>query len=87
MNERTKAIIRLAVQAVLIINMALTLAGKNPITVDASALTDWLTTAVTAASSVWVWWKNNNVTEAAVYAQKSLDVLKSNPTDDGEQEE
>ena len=85
MNERTKAIIRLAVQAVLLINMALTLAGKNPITVDESALTDWLTTAVTAASSVWVWWKNNNLTEAAQYAQKTLEVLKSGPTDDGEQ--
>ena len=86
-NGKAKAIIRLIVQMVLLINMGLTLAGKNPLDVDETALTDWLTTAFTVASSVWIWWKNNNVTEAAVYAQKSLDVLKSNPTDDGEQEE
>ena len=38
MNEKTKAIIRLVVQAVLLFNMALTLAGKNPLAVDESAL-------------------------------------------------
>lgn len=86
MNERSKAIIRLIVQMVLLINMGLTLAGKNPLDIDETALTDCLTTVVTVASSVWVWWKNNNMTEAAAYAQKSLEVLKSNPTDDGEEE-
>jgi SPP1 family holin len=86
MKEKTKAIIRLIVQMVLLFNMGLTLAGKNPLDIDETALTDCLTTIVTVASSVWVWWKNNNVTEAAAYAQKSLEVLKSNPTDDGEEE-
>lgn len=86
MSERTKAMIRLIVQMVLLINMGLTLAGKNPLDIDETALTDCLTTIVTVASSVWIWWKNNNVTEAAAYAQKSLEVLKSNSTDDGEQE-
>lgn len=86
MSERTKAMIRLIVQMVLLINMGLTLAGKNPLDIDETALTDCLTTIVTVASSVWIWWKNNNVTEAAAYAQKSLEVLKSNPTDDGEEE-
>lgn len=86
MKEKTKAIIRLIVQMILLFNMGLTLAGKNPLDIDETALTDWLTTAFTVASSVWVWWKNNNMTEAAAYAQKSLEVLKSNPTDDGEEE-
>ena len=84
MNEKTKAIIRLVVQAVLLFNMALTLAGKNPLAVDESALTDWLTTTVTALSSIWIWWKNNNVTKHAQYAQQSLNELKKVHIDDGE---
>lgn len=76
MNEKTKAIIRLVVQAVLLFNMALTLAGKNPLAVDESALTDWLTTTMTAISSIWIWWKNNNVTKHAQYAQQSLNEMK-----------
>lgn len=84
MNEKTKAIIRLVVQAVLLFNMALTLAGKNPLAVDESALTDWLTTTVTAISSIWIWWKNNNVTKHAQYAQQSLNELKKVHIDDGE---
>ena len=84
MNEKTKAIIRLVVQAVLLFNMALTLTGKNPLAVDESALTDWLTTTVTAISSIWIWWKNNNVTKHAQYAQQSLNELKKVHIDDGE---
>ena len=84
MNEKTKAIIRLVVQAVLLFNMALTLTGKNPLAVDESALTDWLTTTVTAISSIWIWWKNNNVTKHAQYAQQSLNELKKVHFDDGE---
>lgn len=81
MNEKAKAIIRLIVQAVLLFNMALTLAGKNPLTVDESALTDWLTTTMTAISSIWIWWKNNNVTKHAQYAQQSLNEMKKTHVD------
>lgn len=84
MNEKTKAIIRLIVQAVLLFNMALTLAGKNPLTVDESALTDWLTTTTTAISSIWIWWKNNNVTKHAQYAQRSLNEMKKTHVNNGE---
>lgn len=84
MNEKAKAIIRLIVQAVLLFNMALTLAGKNPLTVDESALTDWLTTTITAISSIWIWWKNNNVTKHAQYAQQSLNELKKAHVDNSE---
>ena len=84
MNEKSKAIIRLIVQAVLLFNMALTLAGKNPLTVDESALTDWLTTAVTGISSIWIWWKNNNVTKHAQYAQQSLNEMKKTHVDNSE---
>ena len=60
-NEKTKAIIRLIVMAVLMVNMGLTVAGKNPIPLDETALTEWLTVAVAGISAVYSWWKNNNV--------------------------
>ena len=84
MNEKTTAIIRLIVQVVLVANMALTLAGKNPIPLDETALTEWLTVAATGISSIWIWWKNNNVTTHAQYAQQSLNELKKVHIDDGE---
>lgn len=86
MNEKSKAIIRLLIQAILLVNMCLTLTGNNPIPFDESAVTDWLMTTVTAVSSIWIWWKNNNVTKHAQYAQQSLNELKKTHVDDGEVE-
>lgn len=75
-NEKTKAIIRLIVMLVLTANMALTVAGKNPIPLDETALTEWLTVAAAGISAIWSWWKNNNVTEKAQEAQNTLRGLK-----------
>jgi len=75
-NERTKAIIRLIVMAALMVNMVLTVAGKNPIPFDEAALTEWLTVAAAGLSTLWSWWKNNNVTAAAQEAQNTLKAIK-----------
>lgn len=45
----------------------------------------WMNLALSAASLVvlgYVWWKNQNVTEAAQEAQRTLDYLKDNPVGD-----
>lgn len=75
-NQRTTAIIRLIVQAILLVNMGLTLAGKNPIPFDEATVTEWLTVAAAGISSIWTWWKNNNVTKKAQEAQTILKGLK-----------
>ncbi|MEE0745747.1 MAG: phage holin [Anaerovoracaceae bacterium] len=75
-NQRTNAIIRLVVMAVLMVNMVLTLAGKNPIPLDETALTEWLSVAAAGLSTLWSWWKNNNVTAAAREAQNTLKAIK-----------
>lgn len=75
-NDRIKAIVRLAVQVVVLANMMLTLAGKNPIPFDETTFTEWLTVAMTGISSVWIWWKNNNITSAACEAQGTLEQIK-----------
>lgn len=83
-NEKTKAIIRLIVMAVLMVNMGLTVAGKNPIPLDESALTEWLTVAAAGISAVYSWWKNNNVTKQAQQAQAVLNELKTGKTEESE---
>lgn len=75
-NQKRDAIIRLIVMAVLMINMVLTLAGKNPIPFDEAAVTEWLTIAAGGLSAIWSWWKNNNVTTAAQEAQNTLKAIK-----------
>ena len=84
MNEKIKAIIRLIVMAVLMINMGLTVAGKNPIPLDENALTEWLTVAAAGISAVYSWWKNNNVTKQAQEAQTVLNELKTGKTEESE---
>lgn len=71
MNELSKAIIRLLVTFVLVLNAGLTAKGLNPIPFDESAVTDVLTQLFAAGSIVWSWWKNNNVTKKA-RAQKDI---------------
>ena len=71
MNELSKAIIRLLVTFVLVLNAGLTAKGLNPIPFDESAVTDILTQLFAAGSIVWSWWKNNNITKKA-RAQKEI---------------
>lgn len=71
MNELSKAIIRLLVTFVLVLNAGLTAKGLNPIPFDESAVTDVLTQLFAAGSIVWSWWKDNNVTKKA-RAQKEI---------------
>lgn len=85
-NEKTKAIIRLIVMAVLMVNMGLTVAGKNPIPLDESALTEWLTVAAAGISAVYSWWKNNNVTKQAQQAQAVLNELKAGKSEESEEQ-
>ena len=77
-NEKVKAIIRLIVTAALMVNMGLTIAGKNPIPFDEAQLTEWLTVAASGLSVIWSWWKNAPMTKAAQKAQDVLDSEKAN---------
>lgn len=83
-NETTKAIIRLIVAAILMINTILTMKGINPIPFDETAFTELATQIASGLAMIWVWWKNNNVTKSAKYAQESLNELKKTHIDDGE---
>ena len=79
-KERRNARVRLAVQLLVVINMALTLSGKNPIPVDETALGDWLSIGLTGVMSIWTWWKDAPMTENALKAKTYHRALK----EDGE---
>lgn len=83
-NERRKALVRLIVMVILTTNMALTLAGKNPLPLDENLLAEWLSVGLAGLSVVWGWWKDNPVTRPAQEAHKVLEVLKTDFKDDGE---
>jgi len=84
-NETLMAFIRLIVTIVFAINAVLTAKGMNPIPFDESVFTELATYAASAISGLWVWWKNNNVTEKAKYAQETLIALKTDFIEDGEE--
>ena len=75
-NGRPQAITRLIVTAVLFINAILTAKGINPIPLDESAVGEVVSMIALAISTLWAWWKNNNITETALYWQRKKEDSK-----------
>ena len=69
-NGRAQAITRLIITAVLFVNAILTAKGINPIPLDESAVGEVVSDIALAISTLWAWWKNNNITENALYWQR-----------------
>ena len=69
-NEKVKAIVRFIVGAILLLNMGLTMTGRNPVPFDETAVTEWLTMGISGLGTIYTWWwKNNNMTKTAQEAQ------------------
>lgn len=75
-NGRAQAITRLIVTGVLFINAILTAKGINPIPLDESAVGEVVSMIALAISTLWSWWKNNNITTEALYWQKQKERVK-----------
>lgn len=70
-KESLIALARLLVSVILAIG---TVFGWS---LDADLVFNIIVSVAAAASFVWTWWKNNNVTKAAQTAQEWLDELKA----------
>lgn len=70
-HERLMALVRL------IVPLVVYLAALAGVAVDADLVYCVLLIACGITATVWAWWKNNNVTEAAQEAQKYLDAIKA----------
>lgn len=76
-RERIKAVARLIVTVLLIINSILTAKGHSPLPFDETALMQGVSDALAAAATIWAWWKNNNITHAAITAQQIKDGMQT----------
>lgn len=71
-KERILAIVRIVALFVTAINAVLVAKGLNPIPFDETLVGETACYVVAGATALWAWWKNNNITAAAISAQNYL---------------
>lgn len=69
-SETVAAVARLAVALVV------TLFAMFGVNIDGDAIENAVLAVASVAVLAWVWWRNNNVTQAAQEAQRVLDGIK-----------
>jgi SPP1 family holin len=75
-NGASEAIVRLILLLVTGINLFLESRGYPAIDLDEGLITETVNGLFVLGYSVYVWWKNNNVTPQAQEAQKIIDEKK-----------
>lgn len=75
--ERTKAIVLLLVQLFSVVQTGLTLAGVSQLPFTTEEVSAAITGVIAVISSVWAWWRNNNVTTAAVQGEQLTRSIKT----------
>ena len=58
-------IARLVLLLLALVNSALTAAGKSPIPIDEEGIQQFITLAFLGITSLWAYWKNNDITKKA----------------------
>lgn len=77
MGKITKmTIIRTVLLIAGLINMALTIFGKNPLPFSDQQIADFVSLLWAVSAALWAWWKNNSFTDAAIKADEYLDLLR-----------
>ena len=76
--ERTKAIVLLIVQLFSVAQTGLSIAGISQLPFTSDQVSTAITGVIAVIASVWAWWRNNNVTTAAVQGQQLTNALKAN---------
>ena len=69
-------IIRTIVNIVAMVNLGLTIAGKNPLPYSETEIYTGLSVVVEVCTNLWTWWKNNSFTKAAIRADGYLKQIK-----------
>lgn len=76
--ERTKAIILLIVQLFSVAQTGLSIAGISQLPFTTDQVSTAITGVIAVIASVYAWWRNNNLTGAAVQGQQLTDAIKAN---------
>lgn len=75
-NNKSNAIIRLIVLAVLIVNQTLITLGYEPLPFSDEQIYEAVSILALVLGSLWAWWKNNNVTDVALAGQAEIERIK-----------
>lgn len=75
-NQRIAAFARLAVPFYALVNAFLLSMGYNPMPFSDEEVTAAVNTVIGAVGTLYVWWKNSNVTKEAQEAQLLYDQVK-----------
>ena len=76
-NVKIGTIVRLIVMILSMVNMLLTVNGKNPLPWSEDEMYMGLSQAAAILTTVWTWWKNNSFTKEAIKADKYLEDLRN----------
>ena len=76
-NVKSVTIIRLIVMVVSMVNMLLTVNGKNPLPWSEDEMYVGLSQLAAVLAAVWSWWKNNSFTKEAIKADEYLEDLRN----------
>lgn len=77
-GERTKAIILLLVQLFSVAQTGLSIAGISQLPFTTDQVSTAITGVIAVIASVYAWWRNNNLTGAAVQGQQLTNAIKAN---------
>lgn len=75
--ERTKSIVLLLVQLFSVLQTGLSIAGVSQLPFTTDQVSTAITGVIAVIASVWAWWRNNNVTEAAVQGQQLTNAIRN----------
>ena len=76
-NVKIGTIVRLIVMILSMVNMLLTVNGKNPLPWSEDEMYMGLSQAAAILAAVWSWWKNNSFTKEAIKADEYLEDLRN----------
>ncbi|MBS7390206.1 MAG: phage holin [Oscillospiraceae bacterium] len=76
-NVKIGTIVRLIVMILSMVNMLLTVNGKNPLPWSEDEMYMGLSQVAAILTTVWTWWKNNSFTKEAIKADEYLEDLRN----------
>ena len=76
-NVKIGTIVRLIVMILSMVNMLLTVNGKNPLPWSEDEMYIGLSQAAAIITTIWTWWKNNSFTKEAIKADEYLEDLRN----------
>ena len=75
-NNKQSAIVRLVVLVILIVNQTLITLGYEPLPFSDEQIYEAVSIVALVLGSLWIWWKNNNVTDVALAGQAEIERIK-----------